>query len=349
MEECYFDQLPLEHAPTVREKKATLLEVIELQHSYIEQRGNDEDLHWHKEQGERLEKLKAALNDVRLQPDEFPLLMPQHWVMRKAARASSRDLIPYVLRINARSQLTFLQLGRNGTMVSSAGSGSGDGDVGDGGAVSGGGVDGADAVSSEATDVADGAPRVFFMDQLRHVRLAPAASAAADDETAHILLTPSGSGSGRSSADLRSAAPCALSIDLAGEPPLTCVTAEASELVEVLGAHLRRYNRSCAAQASALKRLHALKCTPFNACDATHDGLLCRLWACGFGDSSKCERHSERWVLMGFQSADPFKDFRGMGVHLRPCSAPAPVQHPCDTHYRRRCCCCFAARQASSG
>ena len=64
----------------------------------------------------------------------------------------------------------------------------------------------------------------------------------------------------------------------------------------------------------ALKRLHAHKCTPYDARDASHEGLLRRLWVCGFGADVKCELVSERWVHLGFQCADPIKDLRGMGI-----------------------------------
>ena len=58
-----------------------------------------------------MKKFKAALNAVRLQADEFPLLVPEHRVMRDKADASaSRKLVPYTLRINARSQLTFVPM-----------------------------------------------------------------------------------------------------------------------------------------------------------------------------------------------------------------------------------------------
>lgn len=76
----------------------------------------------------------------------------------------------------------------------------------------------------------------------------------------------------------------------------------------------RRYNASRVSQVGALKRLHALKSTPYDARCKQHEELLVRLWACAFGSDSKCQLHSERWVHLGFQSADPAKDFRGMGI-----------------------------------
>ena len=87
----------------VREKKAALLEVIELQRAYIERgcpeapatptaeidvsdgatnSADDAEMRWYTDQATRLEKFKAALNAVRLQPDEFPLLVPECWAVR---------------------------------------------------------------------------------------------------------------------------------------------------------------------------------------------------------------------------------------------------------------------------
>ena len=77
----------------LREKKAALNEVIELQRRLIEQRegsggdnatntstsSDDEELRWYAEQTKRLEKFKHALNALRLQPDEFQLLVPASW------------------------------------------------------------------------------------------------------------------------------------------------------------------------------------------------------------------------------------------------------------------------------
>ena len=62
------------------------------------------------EKREELEKFKEALNAVRLQPDEFPLLVPEHWATGGDSSPSSRELVPYTLRINARSQLTFVPM-----------------------------------------------------------------------------------------------------------------------------------------------------------------------------------------------------------------------------------------------
>ena len=91
----------------LREKKAALNEVIELQR-LIEQRAgsggdnatntstssDDEELRWYAEQTKRLEKFKHALNALRLQPDEFQLLVPAAWASGGAAvavrRASTR-------------------------------------------------------------------------------------------------------------------------------------------------------------------------------------------------------------------------------------------------------------------
>ena len=74
--------------------------MIELQRRLIEQRegsggdnatntstsSDDEELRWYAEQTKRLEKFKHALNALRLQPDEFQLLVPASWARRPAAQ-----------------------------------------------------------------------------------------------------------------------------------------------------------------------------------------------------------------------------------------------------------------------
>ena len=303
--------------PTVlREKKAALEQVIELQRAFIESRGDAdvtdggvsvagavsmeedaEELGWYNEQAARLDKFKAALNALRLQPDEFPVLVPQAWATRAddRAAAASRELLPLLLRVNARSQITFVPTPPS---FSARPSGS-DGDIDDESATPGGGLC---------------VPRVFFMDSLRNVRLVQPSQGKESPAGSLGLGGAAAAGVAAAAAAAVATAPRALIIDLAGDLPLTCVTAEATELVEVLGAHLKRYNTSRVAQVRALKRLHELKCTAYDASDGTHEQLLRRLWSCGFGSELKCELTSERWVHLGFQSADPTKDLRGMGL-----------------------------------
>ena len=302
------DPLPFTAADepaTLREKKAAMLEVIELQRTFIESRGESDsstadeeaEMRWYTEQAERLDKFKAALNALRLQPVEFPVLLPQRWAVRNESTSSSRELLPYTLRFNARSQLSLVPtpLGAARDRASGTIGSSGDAELGEE-SYSGG---------------SSGAPRVFFMDSLRQVRLV---SSEGEWSGGTAAPPPNAGGSGASSSGPAALAPRSLCVELHGEPSLTCVTAEATELVEVLGAHLRRYNTSRVAQVNALKRLHALKCTPYDACVAAHEQMLRRLWACGFGAELKCELQSERWVHLGFQSAEPGKDFRGMGI-----------------------------------
>ena len=105
-----------------------------------------------------------------------------------------------------------------------------------------------------------------------------------------------------------------ISLEFIGKPPLAMVTAEAAELVEVLGAHLRRYNTSRVSQVQSLKKLHVQKSTSYDTNNAAHEQLLRRLWACGFGLDVEFELCSDRWVHLGFQSSEPAKDFRGMGL-----------------------------------
>ena len=97
-------------AATLRQKKAALLEVIELQRKLIESHdanqsesladtsaaeGIDRELEWHTDQAKRLDKFKAALNATRLQPDEFLLLVPADWAEAGTAVAPGSRAISY--------------------------------------------------------------------------------------------------------------------------------------------------------------------------------------------------------------------------------------------------------------
>ena len=224
----------------LRVKKAALHEVIELQRAFIESResaadGTEdeaEELRWYTEQAARLDKFKAALNALRLQSDEFPMLVPQTWAQR-SQQSDSRELVPYLLRINARSQLTFVPTPLGG--CSARGSLACDADLAEdiGGAGSG------------------GAPRVFFMDRLRHVKLVQSSGELAQSQPPPTpQRPPPGAPSAAGLPPPSPPPPRTLSIELTGEALLPCVTAEASEVAEVLGAHLKRYNSSRVAQAS---------------------------------------------------------------------------------------------------
>ena len=268
-------EVPPDSASTLRQKKAALLEVIELQRKLIESHDadaaavvavegagadDDRELEWHTEQAKRLDKFKAALNAARLQPDEFLLLVPLEWAVSGSGTSSgkrARDLVPYLLRINARSQLTFVPQPLKG---SDGAGGSSPSPFGDGSA------------GSSTDDVLAGAARarVYFMDMLRHVRLAP-------DESATISRTNA------SASLLGSSLPtsvCEVVLEWRSrQPPLCCLTPEGPELVEVLGSHLRRYNSSRVTQVAGLKKIHALKCTTFSPSNPLHAQLLKRLWS----------------------------------------------------------------------
>ena len=316
----------------VREKKAALLEVIELQRAYIERgcpeapatptaeidvsdgatnSADDAEMRWYTDQATRLEKFKAALNAVRLQPDEFPLLVPECWAVRDESAASSRELVPYVLRINARSQLTFVPMPPPSARGPAPAPAAATPDAAPPELRPFASSASSDSARDDASSLAGslGVPRVIFMDQMRQVRLAPPSDSGA------AAAAPSAESSGSAAAQLSSSPKArTLSIELFGEAALSCVTPEAAELVEVLGAHLRRYNTSRVSQVAALKRLHALKSTPYDGRIKQHESLLQRLWACAFGPESKFHLISDRWIHLGFQCADPTKDFRGMGI-----------------------------------
>jgi len=331
----------------LREKKRALLEVIELQRRLIQQHEDNElqgvgregpaaqtvhasnqELRWYANQTKRFEKLKHVLDTLRLQPDEFSLLVPHWWATGRGSAPSfssqgssrSQQLVPYMLRINARSQLTFVP--NPGTCSST------------------------DEVPAEAGSKKEAAlledcslseashlPRVYFMDMLRHVRAVRlpdsaaaagsasgsceygeygAAAVAVGEAACATTSEAAGAATGEASA-LRS---CAVAFDWKSESEaaLCCVSPEAEEAGEVIGAHLRRYNQSRVAAVDRLKAVHALKCTPYSPGNASHERLLRRLWAVGFPGVPLEHTVTDHWLHLGFQSADPATDFRGMGI-----------------------------------
>ena len=276
-----------------RHKKAALAECIELQRKLIQVHEDDApaaasssadadaDISWYKEQAARLDKFKAALNAVRLQPDEFLVQVAQQWA-QPGASAAARDLSPHILRINARSQLTLVRARPGQPPL--------------------------DAAASTSPGESSVQPQIFFVDMLRHVRVASSeatASSTADAEARSVTL------------EWKAPTP----------PPLCCVTPEADELAEVVGAHLRRYNQSRVATVQGLQQAHSLKCVPYSSANPSHERLLRRLWECGFPGVPLTQRCNEHWLHLGFQGKDPATDFRGMCA-ARPIlsrRAPAPA------------------------
>ena len=273
-------------ASSSRLKKAALAECIELQRKLIQVHEEkeqpaagsssadaDSDMSWYNEQAARLDKFKAALNAVRLQPDEFAVRVALQWP-QAGSGAAAGDLRPHLLRINARSQITLVRA-RPAQQSGEEG-----------------------AVPAASTSPGDGStqPRVFFVDLLRHVRVASSppegASSTADGDARAVTL------------EWKAPEP----------PPLCCVTPEADELAEVIGAHLRRYNQSRVATVQGLQQAHALKCTPYSSANPSHERLLRRLWECGFPGVPLTQRCNEHWLHLGFQGSDPATDFRGMGI-----------------------------------
>ena len=292
---------------SLRHKKRALIEVIELQRKHIQEHDRDElasaaagaragaparparaddsaEMDWYTEQARRLEKFKAALNALRLQPDEFHVLVPRYWAAAGGAGPSApraSTLLPYVLRINARSQLTLVRR---------------EGEPGP-----------ADSVTTTPGDspheIDAQRPRVFYVDNLRHVR------------AARLSATGDGTGDSEGGGDSAGASRAvALDWKAVDEPPLCCATPEAEELAEVIGAHLRRYNQSRVATVQRLKEAHLLKSTAYSAANASHERLLRRLWECGFPGVPLAERVTDHWLHLGFQGPDPATDFRGMGI-----------------------------------
>ena len=100
----------------VRARKRALIEVLELQRRLIEKReatadpDSSEEITWYAEQTKRLDRFKMALNAARLQPDEFPIRVPCEWMHPGSAKKPNRA-IDCTLRINSRSQTTFVRSG----------------------------------------------------------------------------------------------------------------------------------------------------------------------------------------------------------------------------------------------
>lgn len=95
----------------------------------------------------------------------------------------------------------------------------------------------------------------------------------------------------------------------------------------LLGSPHHRCNQSAFAEAVLL---HAAQ-EPFDEC--SHGPLLRSLWRSAFTSDCPFERHSEKWLEIGFQTEDPVRDLRGTGalglrlLHHFCCSSGAAIVH----------------------
>ena len=280
----------------LREKKAALNEVIELQRRLIEQRegsggdnatntstsSDDEELRWYAEQTKRLEKFKHALNALRLQPDEFQPRAGGGGA--GGGSGAAREYARCALRVNARSQLTFV-----GAAASSEPSATASPP-----ATPPGRASSSTSCAPRAEAAAEGQRAVSLEWKPPHARAAVRCSCSEGDELAEFL-----------GAHLRRCAAAPF-----GAIRRAQFAARNSDAPR----HSLRYNQSRVATVARLKEAHALKATAYSSADASHERLLRRLWNCGFPGVEMSERVTEQWLRIGFQGADPATDFRGMGV-----------------------------------
>ncbi|EFA77800.1 engulfment and cell motility ELM family protein [Heterostelium album PN500] len=88
---------------------------------------------------------------------------------------------------------------------------------------------------------------------------------------------------------------------------------ESTELLELLGSHIDRSKKLTAKQSQQIKQFHQYRSTPYDHNNAEHETYLTELWTCLYPDLP-FEKKSPLWKDFGFQSEDPTRDFRGMGL-----------------------------------
>lgn len=86
------------------------------------------------------------------------------------------------------------------------------------------------------------------------------------------------------------------------------------EVEEVISVHLNRWKKIRHHQVNEVKRLFSLSQQSFDVNNRDHEDLLFNLWEIAFNTPNEKSRVSEKWKSIGFQSNDPSKDFRGMGI-----------------------------------
>lgn len=81
----------------------------------------------------------------------------------------------------------------------------------------------------------------------------------------------------------------------------TVIPSESEELVEVVGAHLKRFKQSTIKQIQLLKDIWKCRSTPFDEKNPGHQMLLTRLWKILMPDVQLEGFVSPQWKLLGFQ------------------------------------------------
>jgi hypothetical protein len=92
--------------------------------------------------------------------------------------------------------------------------------------------------------------------------------------------------------------------------------AEPSELISVLGAHVKQMNLNRMKLVNDMKQILKLKEERYSSDNEDHELRLMYLWQLANNDTGEKlkSRKSEQWVTIGFQGSDPATDFRAMGI-----------------------------------
>ncbi|KYQ88314.1 engulfment and cell motility ELM family protein [Tieghemostelium lacteum] len=88
---------------------------------------------------------------------------------------------------------------------------------------------------------------------------------------------------------------------------------ESLELLELLGSHIDRLKKVTARQSQQIKLFNQQKQTSYDSNNAEHEGYLQEIWTLLYPDQ-EFQKKSPNWKQFGFQSEDPTRDFRGMGM-----------------------------------
>lgn len=91
-------------------------------------------------------------------------------------------------------------------------------------------------------------------------------------------------------------------------------TNEKHELLEVIGAHLKRANKHRLKQVSELSQTLKLKEDKYDSENEAHENMLMDLWHTVFPHEKLRARKTKQWEQIGFQGEDPATDFRAMGL-----------------------------------
>ncbi|EGG21434.1 engulfment and cell motility ELM family protein [Cavenderia fasciculata] len=88
---------------------------------------------------------------------------------------------------------------------------------------------------------------------------------------------------------------------------------ESVELLELLGSHIDRSKKITAKQSQQMKLFNQFRSTSYDNTNSDHEARLEELWNALY-PGQPFERKSPKWKDFGFQSEDPTRDFRGMGM-----------------------------------